>query len=155
MAQKTIKLKLQTGNCVVIDDSDYELISQYKWHEDHGYARTSSGGKKIYMHRLLMGSPNSQVDHINRDRLDNRKANLRVCSDLQNKWNLPKQGRNKSGYKGVTRHSNLWRATIVVNGKQKSLGYHKEILDAARAYDKAALEYFGEYAAINGVGHEA
>lgn len=155
MAQKTIKLKLQTGNYAVIDESDYELVSRYKWYEDHGYARTSSNGKKIYMHRLVMGSPSSQVDHINRDRLDNRKANLRVCSDLQNKWNLPKQKRNKSGYKGVTRHSNLWRATIVVNGKQKSLGYHKEKLDAARAYDKAALEYFGEYAAINGVDYAA
>jgi AP2 domain. len=92
-----------------------------------------------------------QVDHKNRNGLDNRRSNLRLCSDMQNKHNMAPYKNNKSGLKGVTFfQGKYWRATIVVNKKQISLGLYKTPGEAARAYDEAALANFGEFARING-----
>lgn len=143
------KIKLQTGNFAHFDNKDLELVSRYKWYEDHGYARTSSFGKKLYMHRLLMDAKSKHIDHINGNKLDNRKENLRLCTNAQNRINVNKYKNNKSGYKGVSFHSNLWRATIVRNGKQYSLGYHKSKEEAALAYNIKAKQLFGEFANLN------
>lgn len=148
-------IELSNNKKAVVDREDYSLIKDYHWYYDHGYVRSSSFQKKTYLHRLLLDAKHGQqVDHINGNPLDNRKRNLRVCSDLQNKWNTGvRRKNNKSGFKGVSWHKphQLWRATIVVDKKQISLGYYKEAKLAAVAYDSAAVKYFGEFANINGV----
>jgi hypothetical protein len=91
------------------------------------------------------------TDHKNRDTLDNRKSNLRICSHQLNHGNRTKQSNNSSGYKGVLWHKqrSKWWARIQIKGKQISLGCYRDKDDAARAYDYAALKYFGEFARFN------
>jgi len=101
------------------------------------------------MHREIMGCPTKkQIDHINNDPLDNRRSNLRVCSHAENSRNR----RMSSGkLKGVLwKSKNRWQARIRVNGNLKVLGSYLSPQDAASAYDKAAVKYFGEFANING-----
>lgn len=91
------------------------------------------------------------VDHINGDGLDNRKCNLRVCNRAQNGGNSKLRSNNKSGYRGVSRYKNtLWQVHISAGGAAKRyLGVFKDIKEAAKAYNIAALEYFGEFARLN------
>ena len=99
-----------------------------------------------------------QVDHINGNTLDNRKENLRLCTNQQNAMHRGKTKNNKSGYKGVrymkkkkgmiNEHSKPWQAQIYLNQKQIYLGCYKTPEEAARAYDKKAIELFGEYATL-------
>ena len=149
----------------MVDDDDYEELNRYKW-----YALWSSGtrtyyavrfssrynGKrmKISMHRKIMNPPKDmEVDHVNHDTLDNRKGNLRICTRSQNRMNREKQSNNTSGLKGVSRYkaSGKWQAQIQVNGKHIHLSFFDDKLDAARAYNKAAKELFGEFALINNI----
>lgn len=100
------------------------------------------------MHRIIMNCPEDrQVDHINGDGLDNRKSNLRVCTQRQNSCNTLKYSTNKSGYKGVSfsKDTNKWRATIVVNYKQIHLGLFNTPEEAAEAYINKAREIQGEF----------
>jgi hypothetical protein len=105
------------------------------------------------MHRQIANPPDGkEVDHINGVTLDNRRENLRVCSHSQNMHNRRlRQKNNKSGYKGVhwLARTKRWVAEIRVNGKSRHLGYFTEKTDAARAYDTAAAECFGEFAHLN------
>lgn len=104
------------------------------------------------MHRLIMNAQNGQmIDHINGNVLDNRKENLRLCNKSTNAMNCKVHKHNTSGYKGVAWHKQMkkWRAYIVINDKQKSLGLYKTKEEAAKAYNKAALELFGEFAKVN------
>ena len=113
------------------------------------------------MHREITNAPKGmQVDHINGNTLDNRKENLRVCTRSQNMMNRGKQNNNKSGYKGVSymkkkdpnyEYPKPWRAQIKCPTNQKviHLGCYKYPEQAARAYDKKAIELFGEYAQLN------
>ncbi|MBW8041782.1 MAG: Fis family transcriptional regulator [Planctomycetes bacterium] len=103
------------------------------------------------MHRMLINVPEGYViDHINGLSLDNRKANLRPATIAQNAWNSKKRN-PRSGYKGVwfAKEKGLWRAAIVCNRKRIHLGYYKNKTDAAKAYDKAAKKYHGEFAVLN------
>jgi hypothetical protein len=120
------------------------------------YLRTSFGKKKgaVNISRLIMNCPNGMVvDHINGDTLDNRRANLRICSVSQNAMNQAPQRIKRSKYKGVTRHKKKWLSQINqrVAGKQKHthLGLYDSEEDAARAYDKKAKELYGEFALLN------
>lgn len=133
------------GKFALVDDEDFEYLSQWRWfYGDTGYATHSAGPRKarktIRMHRLLMNTPKGmETDHINRDKLDNQKPNLRICTRFENSMNRPKQINNKSGYKGVYWHkqTKAWHAVIVIKGKHISLGTHKNVTDAAKAYEKA------------------
>lgn len=103
------------------------------------------------MHRLIMAPPRHLfVDHINNDPLDNRRANLRLCTLQQNAMNAPGRGA-VSGFKGVFLHrrSGRYYANITVDGRSHHLGSYVDPADAARAYDAAALAHFGEFAWIN------
>lgn len=115
----------------------------------------SQGKNKYTLHRLIMKVTNTkqQIDHINNDVLDNRKSNLRICNNFQNSTNKPKYKSNTSGYKCVSWSitSKKWRAYIVINDKQKHLGVFENKHDAAKAYNKAALDLFGEFAQLNKV----
>lgn len=147
------KIPLTHGKSALVDDCDFEHLSRYKWLLQCGnYAARWDwrAGKWIFMHRLVANTPpGMQTDHINRDKLDNRRANLRVCTDLQNRMNKPKRKNAQVPYKGVTRHRNKFDATIWVKGCRVRLGRFTLAKDAARAYNEAALLYFKEFAFIN------
>ena len=105
------------------------------------------------MHKLVIGIPDETAmgDHINRNRLDNRRSNLRVATDTQNCRNSGIRSHNTTGYKGVAhrKHSTRWWARIVVDGKFIYLGQYDTAEEAALAYNKAAIKYFGEFASPN------
>lgn len=142
-----------------VDDSDYNVISQYNWKLDgKGYVKRSCkvGGNwiAIYMHREVMKAKKGQViDHKNRNPLDNRKENLRFCTQRQNLMNRRSDLKNKSGYKGVFYHTKdkAWRAKIGIDGKVMHIGNFRNVIDAAKAYNEAAKKYHGEFAFLNKV----
>jgi hypothetical protein len=164
------KIKLTQDQWALVDDEDYDRLNEHRWCAQKHVTKkfyatrsspTDSNGKrnKIHMHRVITNAPKGkQVDHINGNPLDNRKENLRVCTNSENQMNRGKQGNNKSGYKGI-RHmkdkrminelSKPWQAKIQLNRKKIHLGMYKTKEEAARAYDKKAIELFGEFAQLN------
>ena len=152
------KIPLTQGKFALVDDDNYEDISKYKWHVNKlGYAVRkpySGGGKSFYMHREIMKTPDGFcTDHINQDKLDNRKSNLRICLTSENMANRGKQKNNTSGFKGVfwSINADRWRAQITHKRKAIHLGLFDTPEDAAKAYNKAAMEIYGEYAELNKV----
>ncbi len=142
---------------VLIDPEDFEKISSYKWilligRHGNFYARTYLGRKTTFLHKLIY--PDYEfVDHINGNGLDNRKSNLRNATAVQNGQNRRKIAKASSIYKGVCwkKESKKWCARITVNKKRIQLGYFKNEKEASKAYNKAALKYFGEFAKIEKV----
>ncbi len=144
------------GQTALVDDEDFPLLSRITWClTSHGYA----GNAKCYMHSLVLGFPKGGViDHIDRNPLNNSKANLRVITHQRNLMNRGRQ-KNKltSQFKGVChrarRLSKPWMASIAKSedGKQRSyfLGYFGTEEEAAHAYDLKAMELFGHYAVLN------
>ena len=158
------EIKITQNKVVLVDDSDFEWLNQWKWQwksgdrSIFGYAHRTQrikGTKSklhIKMHRLIMQAKEGQfIDHKNGNGLDNRRSNLRLCTLSQNNQNFPLSISNKSGYKGVSWHKGAkrWRVTIKLEKKQKSLGYYHDLKKAAIAYNKGAKQYFGEFARIN------
>lgn len=156
----TRKIPLTQGQHALVDDADYERVSQHKWHIKRysgglAYAtgRPNGGERKVLMHRFILNPPDGfEVDHINGDGLDNRRANLRVCSHAENQKNVKKPTTNTSGYKGVawSKHHLRWKAEIRANGKRIHLGTFDTAEEAAAAYDTAAKQMHGEFARTNG-----
>lgn len=153
------QIPLTQGKFALVDDEDFQMLSEFKWqYGSWGYAtravRIDGRIKHIRMHRLVMGTPDDvDIDHINGDKLDNRRENLRVCNDSQNQANIGIRKNNTTGYKGVSynKRRNNYMATIRVNGNKKYLGSYTNPKDAAVAYNLAAVKYFGEFAYINEV----
>lgn len=158
----TRRIPLSRGLFALVDDCDFEWASQFKWHARQSSAGTPrfyaqrnvllpSGKRSMrYMHRELLGAlPGQEVDHKDRDRLNNRRDNLRFCSRSQNNANSGKR-RNavSSRFKGVTWESRRkhWVAQIQVRGKHFFLGSFASEKRAAAAYATAAQNHFGEYA---------
>jgi HNH endonuclease/AP2 domain len=151
------EIALGQGKIALVDNEDYErVIAAGPWHTGK-HLRTQYAwhtGPKPKFHAMLMhrfildAQPGQQVDHINHDGLDNRRANLRLCSVSQNQANSLKRRGTTSKYKGVCRYRGKWQATITV-GKQYHLGFFDSEEDAARAYDKAATEAWGQFATLN------
>jgi hypothetical protein len=151
-------IPLTQGKQAIVDDEDFEELSKHKWYyvSGIGYAGRNSKDKDnrrtILMHREILHTPQGMcTDHANGDKLDNRKINLRICNSSQNKSNQGLQHHNKSGYKGVCWmvRSKRWEASIYHNGKRIYLGQYRNIVDAARSYDNAALKAWGEFALLN------
>lgn len=151
--------------CLVDDDAPQEVFNG-KWTCNKvGYVvrqiKTDHDCKLVYMHRLISGATQGEIcDHKNGNRLDNRRENLRVCTSSQNNQNRVVIGgaRKQSIYKGVCKYpfgkTDMWRAYIRVpsgsgRGVQKNLGVFSSEKEAAKAYNNAALDFFGEYAQIN------
>lgn len=151
------EIPLTKGFKAIVDDEDYEYLTQWKW-------RASPSGKLIYairtikinghnknvlMHRDVIKCPAGMfTDHINRNTLDNRKANLRVCSRLQNNVNTVHK-RNKSGYIGVYISGKKWRVKVTHNKKVIGFGTFDNPIDAARVYDDIVRKLHGEFAVTN------
>lgn len=149
------EIKLSRGLVALVDDEDFEWLNQWKWCYGNGYAtRRQYIGDGRYtgfrMHRLIVGlatGEGHQVDHINGDRLDNRRSNLRICDVSNNKANCKPYANNKSGYKGVYKdRSGKYTAQIRVAGVINYLGTFADPKDASRAYMDAAIKMRGEFA---------
>lgn len=154
-SEMTREILLTRGMVALVDDEDFERVSRYSWRAHIGrdsksfYAARSN--KCIRMHREIIGAKYGQiVDHINGNTLDNRRHNLRFCNPSQSAMNRGISPSNTSGYKGVFRDRNgRWGAVIKIHYKQIRLGSFFVKVDAARAYDRAAKKYFGEFARLN------
>ena len=153
-----VRVPLTTGEVALIDAADAERILPHPWrlHPD-GYAvrprraADGPGPAQIYMHRVIMDAPAGvPVRRRNESRLDNRRANLRLATLSQSRADARLRGDNTSGYRGVTwSKRGRWQAQIQVAGKRHFLGYFASKEAAARAYDAAAREAFGEFARLN------
>jgi hypothetical protein len=158
------KIALTRGFESLVDDEDYDKLNKYKWYcNKRGYAvRSDYSGSKtsnVKMHRFIMNTPfGMETDHINGDKLDNRRSNLRICTHSQNSKNRKINSNSSCGLKGVTRYvaklpsGNLyksWVAAICLNGKRIYIGSFKTPELAHEAYVKKSLELHGEFSRIN------
>lgn len=150
------EITLKGGQITLVDDEDYEGLKDFNWslmkqqNVKSQYAQCKIHGRVQLMHRIITNAPKrSVVDHINGDGLDNRKDNLRVCSQAENCRNQVLSQNNKNGYKGVRKRNSKYAASIRVNRQLIHLGMYHTAQEAADAYDRAAIEHFGEFALTN------
>jgi hypothetical protein len=143
-----------------VDDDDSDLVAPHKWssmrtQSGNTYAYATIAGRRIYLHHLITnraprGKGRCVVDHVNGDGLDNRRSNLRPAINKQNGANRDSWG-GRSRFKGVSwsKAHQTWQAHIMTDGRSQFLGYFEVETEAARAYDHAALDAFGEFARLN------
>jgi hypothetical protein len=150
------KIRLTQGTYTRVSDEDYERANRYKWSLlKGGYAVRSvcKDGKQtiLYLHRFILDAPKGiEVDHKSGDKLDNTRENLRLATRVQNLYNTRIRPNTRSGYKGVRLTiSNKWQAYLRINKTFKNLGSFINKEEAAIAYNKAAMTYFGDFAHIN------
>lgn len=144
-----------TDSVWLMDAEDLPLLDDYFWSkDDKGYIcrDTHSELGLLRLHRVIMNaSKDVQVDHRNGNKSDNRKQNLRRCTNTENQHNVGRRPDNTSGYKGVGRYKsgNKWIARICCDGKRKHLGYYDTPEQAAQVYNEAAIRLHGEFARLN------
>lgn len=156
----TVEIPLSRGLVALVDEIDWERsVGVGVWHAlESGlthYARrieyrAGTANRSVLLHNFITGW--SMVDHRNGDGLDNRRSNLRPATHSQNMANKRRYRNNTSGFKGVTRNTGTgrpWRASLKHDGRRFHLGYFDSAAEAARAYDAAAIETFGEFARPN------
>lgn len=159
-----IEIPLTNGGVMLVDEVDRQLVSEFSWHHvsrtagghvvRYAEATKKSEGARLQVlaHRLIMPTTKGLVvDHINHDGLDNRRANLRVCHQRDNSRNRRMSQARKSRFKGVSLRSDTgkWKARIMVNRKEISLGCFDTEIEAAKAYNDAAIKNFGDFAHLN------
>lgn len=160
------EIQLTQGYVAIVDDEDYDRVAKHRWSScvkrrkngsiyavyAHANVYKKDGTRtKIKIHRFILNAPDDKiVDHIDGDGLNNLRENIRICSHVENRHNVHVPW-GRSAFKGVgpVADHGKWRARINVNGERIVLGLFTSELDAARAYDAAALKYFGEFARIN------
>ena len=156
------RIKLTQGQYALVDDEDFEYLGQFKWCAayypcvDNFYAdraiHKNGKTKTVRMHRLLLNAPQGvMVDHINHNTLDNRKHNLRLCTNSQNQRNRKGAAKhNSSCARGVSwhKHRKKWQASIRLNGKPFYLGIFKSPQEASKAYEMANKKYYGEFGGV-------
>ena len=163
-----IEIPLTQGKVAIIDEADFDLVSGYRWQarkdDRRWYAQTvvrrADGSRTtLNMHRLILGltDPAIKTDHRDGNGLNNRRRNIRACTNAENMRNRGAYAKNKSGFKGVSWRADRmkWRAGIRVDGKQKWLGYFTTPEEAHAAYCAAAIELHGEFANFGMAGMEA
>lgn len=161
-------IPLTQGKSALVDDCDFEYLLQWKWQFERngntGYAgawdEANADGRRprIAMHRLIaqrsgLDVTDKEVDHRDGDGLNNQRGNLRIATVSQNQANRSRARNNTSGFKGVIWEPSRrkWRAQICVAGKRMTLTRRNDPLEAARAYNEAALKHYGEFACLNPV----
>lgn len=155
------EVKLTKGYVAIVDDEDYDRVSNHKWRVDvikrsdgskTAYAKSAIKKKTVYLHRFVYGDTKGMhIDHIDGNPLNNSKSNLRTCTHSQNMKNRCIVTGASSQYKGVTWDvdSKKWRARICANKIVMSLGLYESEEEASRVYDMAAAKYFGDFARTN------
>lgn len=154
------RIKLSNAGYALVDDEDFDRLRGFAWHQTkNGYAARSvwadNSNKKVYMHRMILETPEGlDTDHIDYNKLNNQKANLRPASRSNNMANVRKARNKASQYKGVSKYNrpNLkkpWVAYIKQDYKMVNLGYFETELEAATAYNNKAVELFGTHAHLN------
>ena len=143
---------------VMVDDEDFEYLNQFHWHVDKHdsvkrHVKLRNGkNTSILIHRDILKPPKSiEIDHIDRNRLNNQKSNLRFATSSQNKHNVGLRSDNTSGFKGVhwNKDRKKWQASIFIKGHHKFLGFYLNARLAADAYNETALKTRGEFAYLN------
>jgi len=159
------EIALTQGQVALVDDEDFERVMALApwyalWYPECQLFKAVRNGKEngkpiiILMHRFVLDAPTGkEVDHRNHNTLDNQRENLRICTRSQNMGNVRKQTDRSSRFKGVSWYKRYqkWHVSICKDYNQQSLGYFTDEENAARAYNKAALEHFGEFAYLNEV----
>lgn len=161
------EIELTKGKVALVSDGDFKELSKWKWFASFSgrswvilsdiWDPKKKNQLSIVMARLIKGlkyKDGKYVDHRNGNTFDNRRSNLRVCTNSQNLMNRGAPKNNTSGFKGVSfnKYTGKWVANIVKNYRQIHLGYYKDKKNAAKAYNKAAFKLFGKFAYLNKVG---
>jgi len=157
-------IKLTQGKVALVDDADFEWLSQWKWYARKNIKKsttwyavrqvTVAAGKQttVQMHRVITGvPPGAEIDHHDTNGLNNQRFNLRPATHSQNQHNQRKRLGCSSKFKGVSwdKNARKWKAYITIDGRIHHIGLFESEDDAAAAYDAAALEHFGEFALTN------
>lgn len=149
-------IELTRGAVTIVDDADYEALSRHSWYLHNGYAYGRPGGRagqKIRMHRYILGvDPLAFVDHINGDKLDNRRENLREVTKRQNNCNARVRSDNRARLKGVSKtRGGLWRARAWLHGRARQVDGFRTKVAAAIEYNIMCVQMHGEHARPNAV----
>jgi hypothetical protein len=153
-------IPLTRGAFALVDDADYGWLIQWKWRlNSHGYAIRSiyADGRSIYfnMHRVILDAqPGQFVDHIDHNRLNNTRANLRFVTRQENMRYRRRHANNSTGFKGVSFMHSKWHVRIGLDNALVHLGFFDDLLTAAQVYAAAATRLFGEFALLNLPDHE-
>jgi hypothetical protein len=154
-AMKSIPLG-NSKRCAFVSDADYALVSPFTWglvtHSGIAYADATINGREVLMHRLIMPG-HAMIDHWDTNGLNNCRENLRPCNGTQNQGNSRKRAGTSSRFKGVSlkKATGKWQAYIKTKSGLKMLGTFSDEVEAAKAYNHAAKEYFKEFARLNPV----
>lgn len=159
------QIPLTQNQVTFVDEKDFEFINKFKWRASK--AQSSLGkfyvtkktprinvkvGKTIYMHRVLMNAKKGQIiDHKDGNGLNNQRSNLRFATAANNARNMAISKRNKTGFKGISWKKDMkkWQVRISFNYKDICIGSFSDKIEAARAYNIAAIKYHGEFARLN------
>lgn len=150
------EISITKNKVALVDDADFPSVSCHRWHQKKSknitYARALFNGHRVSMHRFILIVPkNLVVDHINGNGLDNRRSNLRICTQSQNMMNQKRHHDSKSSYKGIwfSRDTKKWGVRIKAYGKRHYAGLFGTAVEAAKVYDFLASQFFGSYANLN------
>ena len=137
------RIQLTQGKYTIVDNEDFEYLNQFNWHFDGFYAgrniRVNNNKTRIRMHREVAKTPKGYVtDHLNGDKLDNRKGNLKICTQSENQKRMKKFTTNKTGVSGVhwDKSRQKFLASKCFNGKRTNIGRFDSLIKAKKAYEK-------------------